>query len=126
MSRTPTEQRPRAVSGHTPRPCPAEPKDRKLRRAARIGLALIVPVALLCGIAALASSDGSRCLTYGEHCADVSGTAILAALLTTAASGVAASVCPCARLPFAQARAWALFLQYGTLLTGAGMMLSYT
>ncbi|MFD3653757.1 hypothetical protein [Streptomyces sp. NPDC058620] len=49
-----------------------------------------------------------------------------AAPLTTAAFGVAASARPRARLPFAQARAWALFLQYVTLLTGAGMMLGYT
>ncbi|MYU11014.1 hypothetical protein GTZ78_09980 [Streptomyces sp. SID8361] len=85
--------------------------DRRLRTAAKVGLALLVPTAVVSVVLSLMTERAADCVMYGNRCSSIPGPMIFGAFLVSAALGAFAVGCPREWLPFASARSWAVKLQ---------------
>jgi hypothetical protein len=98
--------------------------DRRLRTAAKVGVALLIPTAIISIVLSLMTERAADCVMYGNQCSSTPGAVIWGAFLASAALGVYAASCPRKRLPFPTARSWAVKLQWVAQLTMAMLLLT--
>ncbi|MFD9395959.1 hypothetical protein ACFWBB_36030 [Streptomyces sp. NPDC060000] len=97
-------------------------KDRFVIGWAVTGLVSLLPTVGLAWLAVLATERGSRCLTYGEQCSTVPGTALHGMFWLSVLAGLSALIWPRARWTYA--RVGAVGVQWGAQLTLGAMILS--
>ncbi|MGW1781362.1 hypothetical protein ACWCQQ_19790 [Streptomyces sp. NPDC002143] len=97
-------------------------KDRLLTGWAVAGLVSLLPTVGLAWLAVLSTERGGRCLTYGEQCSTVPGSALYGMFWLSVPAGLAALVWPRARWTYA--RLGAVGVQWGAQLTLGAMILS--
>ncbi|MET9660238.1 hypothetical protein [Streptomyces sp. NPDC006510] len=102
-----------------------ERMDRNLRSASWIALGTLVPVFVGAGLLALSSPRASRCLTYGEECADLPTGSVPGSFAVALVLGIAAVAWPRKWLPFTSTRGWLLGLHGAAQLMMASLILSY-
>ncbi|OPF72940.1 hypothetical protein VT50_0229425 [Streptomyces antioxidans] len=98
--------------------------DRRVRTVAKVGLALLVPMAVVSIVLALMTERAADCVMYGNQCSSVPGPVIFASFLASAGFGVFAVGCPRERLPFPSARSWAVKLQGSAQVMMAMLLLT--
>ncbi|MFF0745521.1 hypothetical protein ACFYVL_34485 [Streptomyces sp. NPDC004111] len=86
------------------------------------GLVLLVPTVAVAWIAVLATSRGSRCLTYGEQCSTVPGGALSGLFALSLVAGLVALCWPRSR--GTGARVGVVLLQWGAQLVLGVLILS--
>ncbi|MGR3934774.1 hypothetical protein [Streptomyces sp. BRA346] len=98
--------------------------DRRLRTAAKVGVGLLIPTAIISIVLSLMTERAADCITNGNQCSAIPGPVIFGAFLVSAALGLFAASCPQQRLPFSTARSWAVKLQWLAQLTMAMLLLA--
>ncbi|MFJ9925981.1 MULTISPECIES: hypothetical protein [Streptomyces] len=96
-------------------------KDRFITGWSLAGILLLLPIVVLSWMVVLSGDRGSRCLTYGEQCSTIPGSALYLAFFLALGAGVAALAWP--RGTATYARATTVFLQWGAQLVLGAMIL---
>ncbi|MEU8870243.1 hypothetical protein AB0D24_03610 [Streptomyces javensis] len=97
--------------------------DRRVRTVAKVGLALLVPTAVVSIVLALMTQRATDCIVDGDHCSSIPGSVIFGSFLASAAFGAFAVGCPREWLPFPSSRSWAVKLQGAAQVTMAMLLL---
>ncbi|EFL23259.1 hypothetical protein SSOG_02973 [Streptomyces himastatinicus ATCC 53653] len=98
--------------------------DRRLRTAAKVGVGLLIPTAIISIILSLMTERAADCIMNGNRCSSIPAPVIFGAFLVSATLGLFAASCPRGRLPFPTARSWAVKLQWLAQLTMAMLLLA--
>lgn len=98
--------------------------DRRLRTAAKVGVGLLIPTAIISIVLSLMTERAADCIMNGNQCSNFPAPAIFGAFHVAAALGLFAAVCPRERLPFPTARSWGIKLQWLAQLTLAMLLLA--